>query len=204
MEFLGELSPAHLVAALAAYLLGSIPFGLILTKLAGRGDVRDIGSGNVGATNVLRTGAKGAALATLVLDTAKGAAAVLAASAFETMNFGAGLAPVAALAAVLGHVFPVWLKFDGGKGVSTTLGVMLGLAWPVGLAALLVWLAVLAAGRYSSLAALVALASAPLFAWWLADPVVIWLAIFFAVLGFVRHRENIRRLLRGEESKVGR
>lgn len=185
-------------ALVFGYLLGSIPFGLLITRAAGLGDVRNIGSGNIGATNVLRTGNKGLAALTLFLDGAKGAAAVLVAS-----RFGPDMAVIAAAMAVIGHVFPVWLRFKGGKGVATALGVLLGLAWPVGLAACGTWLVTAAIFRYSSLAALVAVAAAPVYAWFLADPQRGELAVFIAALVWLRHHQNIRRLLKGEEPKIG-
>jgi glycerol-3-phosphate acyltransferase PlsY len=188
------------VIAVAGYLLGSIPFGLILTELAGLGDVRKIGSGNIGATNVLRTGNKALALATLLLDAGKGAAAVVAAR----LLFGPEAAIIAAAAALLGHMFPAWLRFRGGKGVATGLGALLAIAWPVGLIACAVWLLAALLFRYSSLAALLALAAAPTAAWFLADRQIAGLALFLAVLVWLRHHENIRRLLKGEESKIGK
>ena len=187
-------------AAAAGYLLGSIPFGLVLTRLAGLGDIRAIGSGNIGATNVLRTGRKGLALATLLLDGGKGAAAALLALALA----GHDAMLAAGFAAVLGHNFPVWLGFKGGKGVATTLGTLMAAAWPVGLAACATWLAVAALFRISSLSALVALALAPAYAWVLAGPATALMAAGLAVLGFIRHRANIRRLLRGEEPRIGK
>lgn len=189
-----------ILAALAGYLLGSIPFGLVLTRLAGLGDIRQIGSGNIGATNVLRTGNKPLALATLLLDSGKGALAALLALGLA----GPDAALLAAGGAMLGHTFPVWLGFKGGKGVATALGVLLAVAWPVGIGACLTWLAVAALFRISSLSALVALALAPLTALWLATPSVAVLALFIAVLVFIRHEANIRRLLKGEEPKIGR
>jgi glycerol-3-phosphate acyltransferase PlsY len=181
-----------------AYLLGSIPFGLVLTRLAGYGDIRAIGSGNIGATNVLRTGDKRLALLTLLLDGAKGAAAVLIAG-----GFGPDLAVVAGGAAVIGHLFPVWLGFKGGKGVATTLGVVLAIAWPVGLATLATWLAIAALFRYSSLAALTAAVLCPLYGWLLTgDPERVALITFLAALVILRHKPNIERLIRGEESKI--
>jgi glycerol-3-phosphate acyltransferase PlsY len=192
--------PYYLVIAVAGYLLGSIPFGLILTELAGLGDVRKIGSGNIGATNVLRTGNKPLAAATLLLDGGKGAVAVVAAR----LLFGPEAAIIAGGAALLGHMFPVWLKFRGGKGVATGLGVLLAIAWPVGLVACAVWLLVALLFRYSSLAALVALAASPVAAWFIADRQIAGLALFLAVLVWLRHHENIRRLLAGEEAKIGR
>jgi glycerol-3-phosphate acyltransferase PlsY len=182
------------------YLLGSVPFGLVLTRLFGKVDIRTIGSGNIGATNVLRTGNKGLALATLLLDGGKGAAAALLA--------GAVLSPVAAVmagvAAVIGHNFPVWLGFKGGKGVATSLGMLLAVAWPVGLASCLTWVAVAAITRISSLSALMALILAPAYAFlWSSDAVVLAAAIL-GVLSILRHRANIRRLLAGTEPKIGK
>ncbi len=194
---LGSLLPL-LAAALAGYLLGSIPFGLLLTRLAGLGDIRKVGSGNIGATNVLRTGNKALAALTLLLDIGKGAAAVLLAG-----RFGADLALVAGGGAVVGHLFPIWLGFKGGKGVATGLGVLLAAAFPVGLAAIATWLAAAAVFRYSSLAALASFALSPLYGWLLAGPRVAVLAAFIAVLVFLRHRDNIRRLFKGEETRIG-
>ncbi|MBF0373364.1 MAG: glycerol-3-phosphate 1-O-acyltransferase PlsY [Alphaproteobacteria bacterium] len=192
-------SPILAAAAALGYLLGSIPFGLVLTKAAGLGDIRAIGSGNIGATNVLRTGRKGLAAATLLLDGGKGAAAALAALFLA----GHDAALIAGLAAVLGHNFPVWLKFKGGKGVATTIGTLLAVSWPTGLAAILTWAATAALFRISSLAALVALATAPAWALWLAGPETALMAGGLAVLGFIRHKANIRRLLKGEEPRIG-
>ncbi|MEO5336007.1 MAG: glycerol-3-phosphate 1-O-acyltransferase PlsY [Magnetospirillum sp. WYHS-4] len=190
-----------LAAALAGgYLLGSVPFGLVLTRVAGLGDIRGIGSGNIGATNVLRTGRKGLAAATLLLDGGKGAAAALIAQALAGTDPGL----LAGLAAVIGHNFPIWLNFKGGKGVATTLGVLLATSVPVGLAACLTWLGTALLFRYSSLAALVALAAAPVSAWFLAGPGHAAMAAALAVLGIARHHANIARLLKGEEPKIGR
>ena len=177
-----------IIAAIAGYLLGSIPFGLVLTRLAGLGDIRTIGSGNIGATNVLRTGNKGLAAATLILDSGKGAFAALLAGWHLSPEAGA----IAGLFAVLGHNFPVWLNFKGGKGVATTLGVLLAVAWPVGLAACGTWLAVAAILRYSSLAALVALALSPFYALIWSDAWVTVTALILAVLAILRHRANIQ------------
>lgn len=193
------LDPVTLAVTIAlAYLLGSIPFGLVLTRLTGAGDIRKIGSGNIGATNVLRTGRKGLAAATLILDGGKGAVAVGLAEYFA----GPDAAVVAAGAAVLGHLFPVWLGFNGGKGVATTLGVLLAIAWPVGVIACLAWLLIAFTLKYSSLAALVAIGISPIAAWFLADEPRAILALLLAVLVFIRHHENIRRLAGGTESKI--
>jgi glycerol-3-phosphate acyltransferase PlsY len=183
------------------YLLGSIPFGMVLTQLAGFGDIRKVGSGNIGTTNVLRTGRKGLAAVTLLLDGGKGAAAALIAMHWSP----APLAPIlAGGAAFLGHVFPVWLKFKGGKGVATFLGTLLALAWPVGLAAILIWLLTAAVTRYSSLAALVAAILSPVVAYTVTrDSALAGLTVFMLVLILIRHRDNITRLIRGEESKIG-
>ena len=184
--------------ALLAYLLGSIPFGLVLTRLAGLGDLRNIGSGNIGATNVLRTGNKTLAALTLLLDGGKGAAAVLLARMVAPE-----LDLVAAAFAVLGHLFPVWLKFRGGKGMATGLGVWLALAWPVGVVACATWLVVAALARYSSLASLVAIVLAPLDALFLTDRAHAALGLLLAILIVLRHHENIRRLVTGREPKIG-
>jgi glycerol-3-phosphate acyltransferase PlsY len=196
---LGDLSLTwpFFAAAVIAYLLGSIPFGLVLTRLAGYGDIRAIGSGNIGATNVLRTGNKMLALLTVVLDCAKGAVAVLVGE-----QFGPDMAVISGAAVFLGHLFPPWLGFKGGKGVATAGGVLLAIAWPVGLLTAATWLAVAIVLRYSSLAALVACAAGILFGWLLVDPQRAELITLIAVLVVLRHHGNIRRLLRGEESKI--
>ncbi len=194
-----ELSwPYILMAFSVAYLIGSIPFGLVLTRLAGAGDIRSVGSGNIGATNVLRTGHKWLAAATLVLDAAKGAAAVLIASLY-----GPDIAIVAAAGVLIGHVFPVWLKFDGGKGVSTALGVLLALAWPVGVIVAAIWVTVLLVTRYSSLAALSGALATPFLMYFLADPQKAEFAVALTVLIWLRHHANIRRLVTGRETRVG-
>lgn len=197
------------LAAVAAggYLLGSIPFGVLVTRLGGAGDVRQIGSGNIGATNVLRTGRKDLALATLLLDAGKGAAALLLAR----WLLGGELAGcIAGGAAFLGHLFPVWLKFKGGKGVATFFGLLLAAHWPLGLMAGATWLIVAFALRYSSLAALVAAALAPLYsllplsaAGLPTSGAITLLAVFTALLIYIRHHENIRRLLKGAEPRIG-
>ncbi len=187
-------------AALAGYLLGAIPFGLVLTRLAGLGDIRQIGSGNIGATNVLRTGRKGLAAATLILDAGKGAFAV----GLGYWWLGPDIAVLAGAGAVLGHCFPIWLKFRGGKGVATALGTILAAAPWAGLGAVGAWLAVAAATRYSSLAALVATLLAPFLAHFWGDPQMVWLAGFIAVVVWLRHIGNIKRLLTGQESKIGK
>jgi glycerol-3-phosphate acyltransferase PlsY len=188
----------NFLALAGGYLLGSIPFGLVLAKLAGLGDLRQIGSGNIGATNVLRAGGKGVAALTLILDAAKGTAAVLLAA-----RFGEAAALAAGLGAFLGHVFPVWLRFKGGKGVATYLGVLIGLYWPAALLFAATWLAVAYVTRYSSLAALTAVAASVLMLAAMGE----WrLAALFLLLGcvlYVRHAENIGRLARGEETRIG-
>ncbi len=195
----------YVIVAVFGYLLGSIPFGLVLCRLFGYGDIRKIGSGNIGATNVLRTGNKPLAFATLVLDIGKGAAAVLAVRAFVGFD-EPGLIPgfVAGAAAVIGHNFPIWLKFRGGKGVATTLGTVLAAFWPAGLAAIAVWLAVAAIFRYSSLAGLLSMIAPPIVLWYHDLPVCTAIAALLSVLIWLRHHENIRRLLDGTESKIGK
>jgi glycerol-3-phosphate acyltransferase PlsY len=187
-----------LLALGLGYLLGSIPFGLILTKLAGHGDVRNIGSGNIGATNVLRTGNKKLAALTLILDALKGTAAVLIGA-----RFGHDAGILGGLGTFLGHLFPVWLGFRGGKGVATYIGVLLGLYWPGAIAFCVTWLLVAAITRYSSLAALVASAAVPLLLLWIGETKMAVLFLVFTVLLFWRHADNIGRLLRGEEGRVG-
>jgi glycerol-3-phosphate acyltransferase PlsY len=191
--------------AVGGYLLGSIPFGVIATRLGGAGDVRSIGSGNIGATNVLRTGRKDLALITLLGDGGKGAVAVLLARYFVDHGVVDQAAALAGGAAFLGHIFPVWLKFKGGKGVATFLGVLLAAAWPVGVLACLTWLAMAGLFRISSLAALTAAALSPLFCLGTdqAYP-FLWLSVFMAVLVFIRHHANIGRLLKGQEPRIGK
>ena len=192
-------SIAFLIALVGGYLIGSIPFGLLLTKAAGLGDIRQVGSGNIGATNVLRTGRKGLAAATLILDGLKGAVAVLVAR-----QFLGDQDLVVGTAAVLGHLFPVWLGFRGGKGVATGLGVLLAAAWPVGLACCAVWLVAAKILKMSSAAALTAFAAAPLFALVLSSADHALMALLIAILVFWRHEANIRRLLAGTEPRIGK
>ncbi len=187
------------LVAVLAYLLGSVPFGIVITRALGLGDLRKIGSGNIGATNVLRTGNKGAALATLVLDAAKGGIAVLIARA----AVGEDAAQLAGLAAFLGHLFPVWLGFRGGKGVATFLGTLLALAWPVGLAACATWLAVALVSRISSLSALVAAASASLWLVVFNHGQMLVLTALLTLLVYYRHWPNLQRIKAGTEPKIG-
>jgi len=184
---------------LFGYLLGSIPFGVVLTRATGGPDLRSIGSGNIGATNVLRTGKKGLAAATLACDLLKGTIAVLLAAHFA----GDGAALAAALGAFLGHLFPIWLRFKGGKGVATYIGVLLGLYWPGAMIFCAVWLAIAAATRYSSLAALVASALTPAALWLLNRPAAAALFLLLSVLLWLMHRANIARLLAGTEGRIG-
>lgn len=207
--FGGQPFPGLLIVALIGYLLGSIPFGLFLTRAAGLGDIRNIGSGNIGATNVLRTGNKSIAAATLILDAGKAAAAVLLARALlnnPALPIGGDPALplyLAAIGAFLGHCFPVWLNFKGGKGVAVMIGSLLALSWPVGLIFCAVWLLIAVAQKVSSLAALTAAATAPIFAYVVVDE---WLAAAVAVMAlllFFQHRSNIARLIAGTEPKIG-
>lgn len=191
--------PWLLGCLLGGYALGSVPFGLLVTRALGLGDVRRIGSGNIGATNVLRTGHRGAAAATLILDGLKGFLPVVVAHAL----YGPLPGQLAGLGAFLGHLFPVWLGFRGGKGVATFLGVLFGLTWPAGLLACLTWLAVAALGRISSASALVAAASAPLWLYLLDSRDALWLVVLLALAIFATHRANIARLLAGTEPRIG-
>jgi glycerol-3-phosphate acyltransferase PlsY len=190
---------ALLLVALAGYLVGSIPFGVLVARVMGLGDLRKIGSGNIGATNVLRTGNKAAALATLLLDGGKGALAVLLARAI----YAEDAAQMAGFTAFLGHLFPVWLGFRGGKGVATFLGTLLALAWPVGVAACLTWLAVAVVSRISSLSALVAAAASPVLAVMLEREETVVLTGVLMLFVLWRHRANIERLRRGTEPRIG-
>ncbi len=189
----------YLLAIAIGYLLGSIPFGLLLTRFAGTADLRSIGSGSIGATNVLRTGNKGLAAATLIGDMLKGTVAVLIAGYFG----GPDAAMLAGLAAFLGHLFPVWLKFKGGKGVATYIGVLLGLLWPAAVVFCVLWLATAATSRYSSLSALVASFITPIFLWWFGHPALASLFAVLTLLLFYAHRENIKRLQAGTEGRIG-
>ncbi len=189
---------SYALAFAFGYLLGSIPFGLLLTRGAGAPDIRTIGSGNIGATNVLRTGRRWLAAATLFCDMFKGTVAVLVAK-----HFGIDAALAAGLGAFVGHLFPVWLKFKGGKGVATYIGVLIGLYWPAALAFCVIWLSIAAASRYSSLAALIASALTPLDLWAFGRPNVAVLFLFLTAALWFMHRENIARLLSGTEGKIG-
>jgi glycerol-3-phosphate acyltransferase PlsY len=187
------------IALLLGYLLGSIPWGLVLTKVAGTQDLRSIGSGNIGATNVLRTGRKGLAAATLLLDALKGTAAVIIAGYLA----GAEAAMLAGLGAFLGHLFPVWLKFKGGKGVAVYIGILIGLLWPAAVLFCAIWLITAIISRYSSLSALIASFITPIFLWWFGHPALAALFALLTVLLFTMHRANIGRLTAGTEGKIG-
>jgi glycerol-3-phosphate acyltransferase PlsY len=190
---------ATAIAGVVGYLLGSIPFGLLLTRAAGLGDIRGIGSGNIGATNVLRTGNKKLAAATLLLDAAKGAVAVLIARAW----LGDTAALVAGLAAFLGHIYPVWLGFKGGKGVATYLGVLIALAWQLALLFAVLWLGVAKLGKISSLAAIVATIAVPIAAWSFGDRTLALTVTLMSIVVLIKHRANIERLMAGEEPRIG-
>jgi glycerol-3-phosphate acyltransferase PlsY len=194
--------PYVIATFLFGYLLGSIPFGLIVTKLAGSGDIRNLGSGNIGATNVLRTGRKGLAVATLVGDMLKGTAAVLLVNwftGFEAPEFGL----VAGLGAVFGHVYPIWLKFKGGKGVATYIGVLIAVSWPIAAAFGVVWGTVAALTRYSSLSGLIASAATPVLLWLFAGGKPAVLFVILTALVWIKHRSNLARLRAGAEPKIG-
>jgi len=194
-----SLAPEYAAAFVFGYLCGSIPFGVLLTRLAGAPDVRAIGSGNIGATNVLRTGRKALAAATLFGDMLKGTVAVFVIGYL----FGRDMAICAALGAFLGHLFPVWLRFKGGKGVATYIGLLIGLAWPAAIVFCTIWLAIAALTRYSSLAALIASALTPGFLWWRGHVQEAELFALLSVLLWIMHRGNIARLLGGSESQIG-
>jgi acyl phosphate:glycerol-3-phosphate acyltransferase len=187
------------VALILGYILGSIPFGLILTRLAGTQDLRSIGSGNIGATNVLRTGRRGLAAVTLICDALKGTVAVVISGYFG----GPNAAMLAALGAFLGHLFPVWLKFKGGKGVAVYIGVLIGLFWPAAVVFCVMWLATAFTSRYSSLSALVASFITPIFLWWFGHAALASLFAVLTMLLFYMHRENIKRLQAGTEGRIG-
>jgi acyl phosphate:glycerol-3-phosphate acyltransferase len=187
------------VAFILGYVMGSIPFGLILTRLAGTQDIRSIGSGNIGATNVLRTGRKGLAAATLLCDMLKGTVAVIISGYYG----GPDAAMLAALGAFLGHLFPVWLKFKGGKGVAVYIGVLIGLFWPAAVVFCVLWLATALTSRYSSLSALVASFVTPIFLWWFGHAALASLFVVLTLLLFYMHRENIKRLQAGTEGRIG-
>ena len=192
-----SISQTYILTAIIAYLAGSIPFGLILVNITGVGNLREIGSGNIGATNVLRTGHKNIAIATLILDCGKGGVTVIVAQ-----SHGLDLAVIAGVCSVVGHIFPIWLKFRGGKGVATVLGVLLAIAWQVGLAAVATWLIIAAIFRYSSLAAILALTLSTVYAWYLPDANVSIMTTLIAGLSILRHKENMWRLIKGKESKI--
>jgi acyl phosphate:glycerol-3-phosphate acyltransferase len=196
----GSLALPYAMALTVGYLLGSIPFGLVLTRIAGTQDIRSIGSGSIGATNVLRTGRKGLAAGTLLGDALKGTIAVV------TVRYALGpdAALMAGLGAFLGHLFPVWLGFKGGKGVAVYIGLLIGLAWPAAVAFCLIWLAVAALCRYSSLAGLLASAATPIVLWLTADGRVALLFLLLTVMLWIMHRVNIAKLLDGTERKIGR
>ena len=192
-----SISQTYVLTAIIAYLAGSIPFGLILVNITGVGNLREIGSGNIGATNVLRTGHKNIAIATLILDCSKGGVTVIVAQ-----SHGLDLAVISGVCSVVGHIFPIWLKFRGGKGVATVLGVLLAIAWQVGLTAVATWLIIAAIFRYSSLAAILALTLSTVCAWYLPDTNVSIMTTLIAGLSILRHKENMWRLIKGKESKI--
>jgi len=192
-----SISQTYVLTAIIAYLAGSIPFGLILVNITGAGNLREIGSGNIGATNVLRTGHMNIAIATLILDCGKGGVTVIVAQ-----RHGLDLAVISGVCSVVGHIFPIWLKFRGGKGVATVLGVLLAIAWQVGLTAVATWLIIAAIFRYSSLAAILALTLSTVYAWYLPDTNVSIMTTLIAGLSILRHKENIWRLIKGKESKI--
>ena len=192
-----SISQTYVLTAIIAYLAGSIPFGLILVNITGAGNLREIGSGNIGATNVLRTGHKNIAIATLILDCSKGGVTVIVAQ-----SHGLDLAVISGVCSVVGHIFPIWLKFRGGKGVATVLGVLLAIAWQVGLTAVATWLIIAAIFRYSSLAAILALTLSTVYAWYLPDTNASIMTTLIAGLSILRHKENMWRLIKGKESKI--
>jgi glycerol-3-phosphate acyltransferase PlsY len=194
-----SIDPLYIAGAVVlGYLFGSIPFGLIFTRMAGLGDVRNIGSGNIGATNVLRTGRKGLAAATLVADALKGTVPVLIA-----WRWGVEAASIAGFGAFIGHLFPVWLGFRGGKGVATFIGILIGLKPLAALIFVVLWLAIAVTTRFSSLSALIGSAAAPLVLWWLDEPRMAGISVIIVMLLWWKHRKNIERLLAGTEGKIG-
>ena len=193
-----DAAPYYAAALIVGYFLGSIPFGLFFTRVAGLGDIRDIGSGNIGATNALRTGNRWVAGGTFLGDMGKGALAVLLAR-----QFGPDMAIIAGFAALIGHIFPVWLRFNGGKGISTYIGVLLALSWPVGLLFCATWLVVTLTFKISSLSALVASLLSPVYFAWLDQWQMVELSTVLVFLVFFAHRENIKRLLAGTEPRIG-
>ena len=192
-----SISQTYVLTAIIAYLAGSIPFGLILVNITGVGNLREIGSGNIGATNVLRTGHMNIAIATLILDCSKDWVTVIVAQ-----SHGLDLAVISGVCSVVGHIFPIWLKFRGGKGVATVLGVLLAIAWQVGLTGVATWLIIAAIFRYSSLAAILALTLSTVYAWYLHDTNVSIMTTLIAGLSILRHKENMWRLIKGKESKI--
>lgn len=195
-------STLYIISGILGYILGSIPFGIVFTRMAGLGDIRKIGSGNIGATNVLRTGRKDLALLTLIFDSGKAAlAAIIAYQATDEATCDLA-ALIAGTAGVIGHNFPIWLKFKGGKGVASTLGVLFATSWEVGLCSGLTWLLMAFTFKYSSLSALVALILAPVYAIYFATTDHIYFYSFLALLSIIRHNQNIARLIKGEESKI--
>ena len=191
------ISQTYVLTAIIAYIAGSIPFGLILVNLTGAGNLREIGSGNIGATNVLRTGRKNIAIATLILDCGKGGITV-----FCAQTFSLDLAIIAGVCSVVGHIYPIWLKFRGGKGVATVLGVLLVIEWQLGLLSVATWIITAVIFRYSSLAAILALILSTVYAWYLPDVNISIMTTLIASLSLLRHRENMWRLLKGKESKI--
>ena len=192
-----SVSQTYVLTAILAYLAGSIPFGLILVNITGAGNLREIGSGNIGATNVLRTGRKNIAIATLILDCGKGGITL-----FCAQTFSLDLAIIAGVCSVVGHIYPIWLKFRGGKGVATVLGVLLVIEWQLGLLSVATWIITAVIFRYSSLAAILALILSTVYAWYLPDVNISIMTTLIASLSLLRHRENMWRLLKGKESKI--
>ena len=203
-NIVSHTSSSHIIVITLSYFLGSIPFGLVITRCAGLGDIRKIGSGNLGATNVLRTGKKKLALFTLLFDAGKGGLAIMIVHyIFHASGKETELSIFAGIAAVIGHIFPVWMRFQGGKGVATTLGTLLAIAWPVGLATCITWVIVATISRYSSLSAIISLIASPFYALYLNREEIFVLASFLAILVIIRHRDNIGKLITGREQKIG-